>query len=353
MSYEKDGEKYYIVDAHATSGTPAARTGSRGARSTRRAGSTASTATTARPAGDPLGLREVPQGHARGLRAGHVRRGLRRQGRLPVDLPLRLVHRGLPHRRPQRWIKDLSRSTPTDSSSTAGSTRAKAMRVSSSSKRRQEVEPEGRQGLHRQWYNDSRGWRLDSPEAYRFLEKCQELGIKDIHAHKGPTLAAGQGRLQPRRHRRGGDPPPGPELYHRARIYPAHRGLLLHGGAGAQRVRGPVRASRPPHARRPKFFARSGSCSSGSGRAATFGSGYDIGTPKWQIEGFVDWQMPDDRRSPTSAATTATTKKILGLNAASSTTSRCPPVRGRHDRGRDRRPRSRARRRRRPVRCPA
>ena len=39
-----------------------------------------------------------------------------------------------------------------------------------------------------EWYEGSRGWRLDSPEAYRFLEKCQELGIKNIHAHKGPTI---------------------------------------------------------------------------------------------------------------------------------------------------------------------
>ena len=41
------------------------------------------------------------------------------------------------------------------------------------------------------------------------------------------------------------------------------------------------------------------------------------GTPKWQIEGFVDWEIPEDecsrlrRRSPPS-----TKKKILGLNAA-------------------------------------
>ena len=26
----------------------------------------------------------------------------------------------------------------------------------------------------------------------------------------------------------------------------------------------------------------------------TFGSDYNIWTPKWQVEGLVDWQMPDD-----------------------------------------------------------
>jgi hypothetical protein len=39
--------------------------------------------------------------------------------------------------------------------------------------------------------------------------------------------------------------------------------------------------------------------------------------PKWQVEGFVDWQMPDDEAfSDYPKLTTATKKKILGLNAA-------------------------------------
>ena len=49
----------------------------------------------------------------------------------------------------------------------------------------------------------------------------------------------------------------------------------------------------------------------------TFGSDYNIWTPKWQVEGFVDWQMPDDEAfSDYPRLTTATKKKILGLNAA-------------------------------------
>ena len=39
-----------------------------------------------------------------------------------------------------------------------------------------------------EWYNGSRGWTLNDPEAQPFLEKCQELGIKNIHVHKGPTI---------------------------------------------------------------------------------------------------------------------------------------------------------------------
>jgi hypothetical protein len=49
----------------------------------------------------------------------------------------------------------------------------------------------------------------------------------------------------------------------------------------------------------------------------TFGSDYGIWEPKWQVEGLVDWQMPDDEElSDYAKLTTATKKKILGLNAA-------------------------------------
>ncbi len=102
-----------------------------------------------------------------------------------------------------------------------------------------------------EWHeNGSRGWKLTDPESYRFLEKCQELGITNIHAHKGPTIwplnkdAFSHGGRRPDRHGL-----PGPELHHRARRYPADRRLRLHGGAGAERLRGAVGGHRRAHAR--------------------------------------------------------------------------------------------------------
>jgi predicted TIM-barrel fold metal-dependent hydrolase len=47
-----------------------------------------------------------------------------------------------------------------------------------------------------------------------------------------------------------------------------------------------------------------------------FGSDYGIWEPKWQIEGFAAWNYPDQEFSDYPAVTTATRKKILGLNAA-------------------------------------
>ena len=49
----------------------------------------------------------------------------------------------------------------------------------------------------------------------------------------------------------------------------------------------------------------------------TFGSDYGIWEPKWQIEGFVDWEMPDrEEYAEFPKLGVAGKKKILGLNAA-------------------------------------
>jgi predicted TIM-barrel fold metal-dependent hydrolase len=48
-----------------------------------------------------------------------------------------------------------------------------------------------------------------------------------------------------------------------------------------------------------------------------FGSDYAIWEPKWQVEGFVDWEMPDDSEYADYPRLDANgKKKILGLNAA-------------------------------------
>ncbi|MCW2633464.1 MAG: amidohydrolase, partial [Pseudonocardia sp.] len=70
---------------------------------------------------------------------------------------------------------------------------------------------------------------------------------------------------------------------------------------------------------RPKFFNRvMGELLFWVGEdRMTFGSDYNIWTPKWQVEGLVDWEMPDDDAfSDYPRPTVATKKKILGLNAA-------------------------------------
>jgi hypothetical protein len=48
-----------------------------------------------------------------------------------------------------------------------------------------------------------------------------------------------------------------------------------------------------------------------------FGSDYGIWEPKWQVEGFIDWTMPEtEEYSDFPHPTSVTKKKIMGLNAA-------------------------------------
>ena len=166
----------------------------------------------------------------------------------------------------------------------------------------------------------SRGWKLTDPEAYRYLEACQELGIKNIHAHKGPTIWP----LDK-------DAFDMSDVDHAATDFPdlnfivehvraaADRRLLLHGDAGAERVRRPVRGHRRPDAR-PAAVLRQvmGELLFWVGEdKMTFGSDYAIWEPKWQVEGFVDWDFPDDEAySDYPRLGVAGKKKILGLNAA-------------------------------------
>jgi len=70
---------------------------------------------------------------------------------------------------------------------------------------------------------------------------------------------------------------------------------------------------------RPKFFAKvMGELLFWVGEdKMTFGIDYGIWEPKWQVEGFVDWKMPDDEElSDYPRLTAVGKKKILGLNAA-------------------------------------
>src|SRR4051812_47887239 len=171
-----------------------------------------------------------------------------------------------------------------------------------------------------EWYGDSRGYKLTDPEAYRFLQAAQDLGIKNIHVHKGPTIWP----LDK-------DAFDVADVDHAATDFQDLNFIVEHVGlpriedfcfmavqepnvyAGLSVVIGGLMHARP------KFFAKViGELMFWVGEdKMLFGGDYNIWTPKWQGEGFVDWQMPDDDQFTDYAKlTTATKKKILGLNAA-------------------------------------
>ena len=152
----------------------------------------------ARPARDPLGLREVPQGHARGLRARHVHRGPRRLRHLPVDLPQGLVHRGLQHRRQERLAEDPAREVrrPADRQRALRPARGRC-RPQAARGGRQEVEHEGRQGLHRGVARGLPRLAAGQPRGLPVPGEVPGAGHQEHPRAQGPDdLAAGQGRVQ-------------------------------------------------------------------------------------------------------------------------------------------------------------
>jgi predicted TIM-barrel fold metal-dependent hydrolase len=170
-----------------------------------------------------------------------------------------------------------------------------------------------------EWNNGSRGWKLTDPEAQPFFEKCQELGLKNIHVHKGPTIWP----LDK-------DAFDVSDVDHVATSYPNLNFIVEH--VGLPRIEDfCFMATQEPnvyaglavaigglmHAR-PRFFAKvMGELLFWVGEdKMLYGSDYAIWEPKWQIEGLLDWDYPDDTFSDYPRWTHEAKKKILGLNAA-------------------------------------
>ncbi|WP_028060365.1 amidohydrolase family protein [Candidatus Solirubrobacter pratensis] len=172
-----------------------------------------------------------------------------------------------------------------------------------------------------EWHNGSRGWKLTDPEARPFLDKCVELGIKNIHVHKGPTIWP----LDK-------DAFDVSDIDHVATDYNGKLNFIVE-HVGLPRIEDfCFMATQEPnvyaglsvvigglmHAR-PKFFAKvMGELLFWVGEdKMLFGSDYAIWEPKWQIEGFLDWEMPDDSElADYPRLGVEGKKKILGLNGA-------------------------------------
>ena len=172
-----------------------------------------------------------------------------------------------------------------------------------------------------EWREGSRGWKLTDKEAIPFLDKCVELGIKNIHVHKGPTIWP----LDK-------DAFDVSDVDHVATDYNGKLNFIVE-HVGLPRIEDfCFMATQEPnvyaglsvvigglmHAR-PKFFAKvMGELLFWVGEdKMLFGSDYGIWEPKWQVEGFAAWEMPDDSElADYPRLGVEGKKKILGLNAA-------------------------------------
>jgi len=169
-----------------------------------------------------------------------------------------------------------------------------------------------------EWHGSSRGWKLNDYWSYRYLEECEALGIKNIHVHKGPTIWP-----------LNRDAFDVADVDHAASHFPDLRFIVEHCGlprledfcwiaTQEPNVYGGLAVAIPFIHSRPKYFGQViGELLYWIGEdRITFASDYAIWQPKWLIEKFVDFQIPEDYQSEYGTITTDQKKKILGLNLA-------------------------------------
>ncbi|MGJ7908058.1 amidohydrolase family protein [Actinopolyspora sp. H202] len=168
-----------------------------------------------------------------------------------------------------------------------------------------------------EWRGESRGWKLDDPWSYRYLETARELGIRNIHIHKGPTV-----RPLDR------DAFDVADVDKAATDFPELNFVIEHVGlprledfcwiaTQEPNVHAGLAVAIPFMHTRPRYFAEI------IGELLywldedriQFSSDYAIWTPRWLVERFVDFQIPADM-TEYPPLTTAQKKKILGINAA-------------------------------------
>lgn len=170
-----------------------------------------------------------------------------------------------------------------------------------------------------EWRGGSRGWRLNDPWAYKYLSLCRDLGIKNIHVHKGPTvypLSADAFDVH--------------DVDYAATDFPELNFIVEHVGlprlddfcwiaAQESNVYAGLSVAMAFVHLRPRYFGEivANLLFWLGPDKLCFGSDYAIWTPKWLIEKFMAYELPHDLKEEYHVDLTVETKrKILGENAA-------------------------------------
>lgn len=170
-----------------------------------------------------------------------------------------------------------------------------------------------------EWRGASKGWDLRDPWSLRYLETCEKLGITNIHIHKGPTIKP-----------LNMDAFDVHDVDEVASAFPNLNFIVEHVGLPrlddfcwiAQQepnVYGGLAVAMPFIYTRPRYFATiiSELLFWLNEDRLLFGSDYAIWHPKWLIEKFMAFQLPQDIADETGVSLTLEVKrKILGENAA-------------------------------------
>jgi predicted TIM-barrel fold metal-dependent hydrolase len=170
-----------------------------------------------------------------------------------------------------------------------------------------------------EWKDGSRGYKLTDPMSYRYLEKCQQLGILNIHVHKGPTIWP-----------LNKDAFDVADIDQTATDFPDLRFIVEHCGiprledfcfiaAQEPNVYGGLAVVIAFIRNRPGEFGKMMAellYWLGPDRL-TFASDYAIWHPKWIIDDFMKFELPDELRKEYGVDLDLTAKrKILGETAA-------------------------------------
>ncbi len=170
-----------------------------------------------------------------------------------------------------------------------------------------------------EWNGASKGYSLKDDFVAPYMEKCRELGIRNIHIHKGPTI-----------HPLDKDAFDVHDVDRVATMFPDLTFIIDHCGmpriddfcwiAGQEpNVYGGLALIPSFIHARPRYFGQMLAdllFFLGPDRLI-FGSDYGITSPKWIIEKFIDYHFPDDLAGEAGVELTLDVKrKILGLNAA-------------------------------------
>lgn len=170
-----------------------------------------------------------------------------------------------------------------------------------------------------EWHGESKGWRLDSDDAFEFLQKCADLGIENVHPHKGPTI-------RPLNR----DAFDVKDVDEAASSFPELNFVVEHVGLprlddfcwiGTQEpnVYGGLAVAAPFARNRPQKFGEiMGELLWWLGEdRILFGSDYAIWDPDWLVEAVMDAELtPAQRDEYDVELTTDVMRKIMGENAA-------------------------------------
>ncbi len=187
---------------------------------------------------------------------------------------------------------------------------------------RQMVEEYPIQGLKlytAEWRNGSKGWSLKDPMAYKYLELCEELGIKNIHVHKGPTV-----------YPLSRDAFDVHDVDYVATDFPNLNFIVEHIGlprledfcwiaTQERNVYAGMAVAMAFIHKRPRYFAEiMANLLFWLGEdKILFGSDYALWEPKWLVEEFMAFELPEDIKEEYGVDLTLETKrKILSENAA-------------------------------------